>query len=134
MWCIGELTVEYRRRMYELLALLCSPLRSARAGDLFGREKQAIAAGDSSPLAGQAGNTGQGGLRVRTGRDLQHLCRRGASRSARLAQVTARRTKVDFVGFVCRCLHRGIPKHARSTWSWTTSTRICARASKKCSV
>jgi DDE superfamily endonuclease len=25
----------------------------------------------------------------------------------RLAQVTARRTKVDFVGFVCRLLHRG---------------------------
>ena len=27
MWCIGKLTAEYRRRMYDLLALYAKPLR-----------------------------------------------------------------------------------------------------------
>ena len=28
MWCIGRLTKEYRRRMYDLLGLYAKPLRS----------------------------------------------------------------------------------------------------------
>jgi hypothetical protein len=33
MWCIGELTAEYRRRMYDLLALYARPYEAREPGD-----------------------------------------------------------------------------------------------------
>jgi len=98
---------------------VCSPLRSTRAGDLFGREKQAIAAGDSAPLP-QSGNTAKWTTSTSGPVPATSLSRRTSRRAARHSH---RRTKSTMPLSAGLC-DRGIPKHARFTWSGP-SIRIC---------
>jgi len=104
MWCIGRLTEEYRRRMYDLLALYAQPLRcdepviciDEKSLQLLGHSRPPL------PLAAQAP--------VRQDYEYE---RHGTvnlfvavepKAGQRIVSVTERRTKADFVAFVSELL------------------------------
>jgi len=68
---------------------------------------QAIAARDALSIVREARHAGQGGYEYERAGTC-NICVAVEPRGERgIAQVTARRTKVDFVDFVCRMLRRG---------------------------
>ena len=107
MWCIGELTEEYRRRMYELLALYARPYDPAEPVICMDEKSKQLLRETRCPLPGKPGVP----LRQDYEYERAGTCNifvavepRGGKRHV---QVTERRTKKDFVGFVCRMLRRG---------------------------
>lgn len=107
MWCIGELTAEYRRRMYELLDLYARPYDAhepvicvdEKCKQLLRETREALPA-----TPGCLAKTDYEYERAGTCNIFIAVEPRGRRR---FAQVTARRTKVDFVAFVCRMLRNG---------------------------
>jgi len=108
MWCIGELTAEYRRRMYELLELYARPYDAREPVICLDEKSKQLLRETRRPLPAKPG-----GALLRQDYEYERAgtCNiflavepRG---QRRLAQVTARRTKIDFVAFVCRLLRRG---------------------------
>jgi hypothetical protein len=107
MWCIGELTEEYRRRMYELLSLYARPYDPAEPVICMDEKSKQLLRETRCPLPAQPGVP----LRQDYEYERAGTCNifvavepRGKKRHV---QVTERRTKEDFVGFVCRMLRRG---------------------------
>ncbi len=100
MWCIGTLTEEYRRRMYNLLALYAKPLRcdepviciDEKSLQLIAHSREPLPMVPSAPLK----------------RDYEYV-RKGTTNlfvavepkaGQRVVSVTAHRGKADFVAFV----------------------------------
>jgi hypothetical protein len=107
MWCIGELTEEYRRRMYELLSLYARPYDPEEPVICMDERSKQLLRETRCPLPGKPGVP----LRQDYEYERAGTCNifvavepRGGKRHVR---VTDRRTKEDFVGFVCRMLRRG---------------------------
>ncbi len=104
MWCIGTITQEYRRRMYELLALYAKPF-DAREPVVCIDEKSLQLLGHSrAPLPMSPGVIAK---------DDYEYVRRGTSNlfvavepkaGRRVVSVTEQRGKVDFVEFVTSLL------------------------------
>lgn len=108
MWCIGELTAEYRRRMYELLELYARPYDPREPVICLDEKSKQLLRETRTPLLAKPG-----GVLLRQDYEYQRAgtCNifvavepRG---NRRHTQVTERRTKADFVCFVCRMLRRG---------------------------
>ena len=104
MWCIGELTDEYRRRMYDAAGAVCTTAGSARARGVHRREEPATARPQPRAAADGAG---------RTAKDDYEYVRKGTSNlfvavepkaGQRVVSVTEHRGKADFVGFVATLL------------------------------
>lgn len=105
MWCIGELTAEYRRRMYELLELYARPYDPREPVICLDEKcKQLLRETRPSLPAKVATLAKEDYERAGTCNIFVAVEPRG---QRRIAQVTARRTKVDFVAFVCRMLRSG---------------------------
>jgi hypothetical protein len=112
MWCIGELTAEYRRRMYELLDLYARPYDvrepvicvDEKCKQLLRETRHSLPPKSGTPLRQDYEYQRAGTCNIFVA--VEPRGRR------RFAQVTARRTKIDFVAFVCRLLRRGYA-HAR---------------------
>lgn len=99
MWCVGRLTAEYRRRMYELLDLYARPYRAEhpvicideKSKQLLRHSRQTL------PLApGKPARVDYEYVRAGTCNIFVAVEPRGGHR---IAQVTAHRGKVDFIGF-----------------------------------
>lgn len=112
MWCIGELTQEYRRRMYELLALYARPFDP--------REPVVCVDEKSLQLIGHGRTPLPMALGVIAKDDYEYV-RRGTSNlfvavepkaGQRAVSVTEHRGKVDFVEFIA-CLLGGVYATAR---------------------
>lgn len=107
MWCIGELTQEYRARMYELLDLYARPhdprepviCVDEKAKQLLRPTRESLPARPAMPRREDYEYEQAGTCNL-----FVAVEPRGARR---LVQVTERRTKADFVGFVLRLLGRG---------------------------
>lgn len=108
MWCIGEITAEYRRRMYELLELYARPYDAREPVICLDEKSKQLLRETRRPLAAKPG-----GILLRQDYEYERAgtcnifvavepCGR-----RRHTEVTERRTKADFVGFVCRMLRRG---------------------------
>lgn len=106
MWCVGVLTEEYRRRMYDLLALYAQPYRRAEPVVCVDEKSIQLLAHSRTPLALRAGAP----LR----QDYEYV-RKGtcnlfvaieAQAGRRTVEVTEHRGKVDFVAFVRHLLER----------------------------
>ncbi len=107
MWCIGELTEEYRRRMYELLSLYARPYDPEEPVICMDEKSKQLLRETRCPLPAKPGVP----LRQDYEYERAGTCNifvavepRGGKRHV---QVTERRTKEDFVSFVCRMLRRG---------------------------
>lgn len=108
MWCIGELTTEYRRRMYELLELYARPYDAREPVICVDEKSKQLLRETRRPLPAKPGNVL---LRQDYEYERAGTCNifvavepRGKRRHTEL---TERRTKTDFVAFICRMLHRG---------------------------
>ena len=107
MWCIGELTEEYRPRMYELLALYARPYDPAEPAICIDEK--------TTQLPRETQRLLRGKLRVPPRQDYEYeragTCNifvavepRGGTR---LVQVTEPPTNENFLSFVSRMLRRG---------------------------
>lgn len=88
MWCIGSLTEEYRVRMYDLLELYARPYRAQEPVVCIDEKSKQLLADSRRPIP------------MKTGVPVAVEPKGGR----RVAEVTERRTKPEFVGFVQRLL------------------------------
>jgi hypothetical protein len=106
MWCIGKLTEEYRRRMYDVLEVYARPYREREPVICIDEKSKQLIRDSRAPLP----------LKVGTPAKLDYeYVREGTCNifvaveprgGRRVAKVTERRTKSDFVSFVQRLLER----------------------------
>jgi len=134
MWCIGELTAEYRRRMYELLALYARPY-DAREPVICVDEKCKQLLRETRPaLPAKLATLAKEDYEYERAGTCNIFVAVEPRGQRRIAQVTARPPRSTSSLSSAGCCAAGIRMHARFTWSWITSTSICARASKRSSV
>ena len=107
MWCIGELTAEYRSRMYDLLALYARPYDPHEPVICLDEKSKQLLRETRRPLPAKPGTPAKEDYEYERAGTCNIFVAVEPRGQRRLAQVTARRTKVDFVGFVCRLLHSG---------------------------
>ena len=112
MWCIGELTAEYRRRMYDLLDLYARPYDAREPVICLDEKSKQLLKETRDPLPAKPGTAAKQDYEYERAGTCNIFVAVEPRGQRRLAQVTARRTKVDFVGFVCRMLRNGY-SHAR---------------------
>lgn len=100
MWCIGQITAEYRERMYDLLALYAKPYER-REPVLCVDEKSKQLVEHSRPvLPGGCGILRKEDYEYRRAGTCNLFVAVEPQGGRRQVQVTARRTKHDFVGFI----------------------------------
>ena len=100
MWCIGTLTEEYRRRMYNLLALYAKPLRDDEPVICIDEKSLQLLAHSRQPLPmGPGAQAKQDYEYVRKGTTNLFVAVEPKA-GQRVVSVTAQRGKVDFVAFV----------------------------------
>jgi hypothetical protein len=106
MWCIGALTEEYRQRMYEVLELYARPYRKNEPVICIDEKSKQLLRDSRAPLSMKPG--------VPAKHDYEYV-RAGTCNvfvavepkgGRRVLEVTERRTKPEFVGFVRRLLER----------------------------
>jgi hypothetical protein len=107
MWCIGELTAEYRRRMYELLDLYARPYDAREPVICVDEKAKQLLLETRRPLAAKPGVLGKQDYEYERAGTCNIFLAVEPLGGRRATQVTARRTKIDFVGFICRMLRRG---------------------------
>jgi hypothetical protein len=107
MWCIGELTAEYRRRMYELLDLYARPYDAREPVICLDEKSKQLLRETRLPLSAKPGTAAKVDYEYERAGTCNIFIAVEPRGQRRIAQVTARRTKVDFVGFVCRMLRNG---------------------------
>jgi hypothetical protein len=106
MWCIGTLTEEYRRRMYEVLDVYAQPYREREPVICIDEKSKQLIRGSRAVLpmkAGAPAKLDSEYIREGTCNIFVAVEPRGGRR---VVQVTDRRTKSDFVSFVQRLLER----------------------------
>jgi hypothetical protein len=106
MWCIGKLTEEYRRRMYDVLEVYARPYREREPVICIDEKSKQLIRDSRASLPMKAG--------APTKVDYEYV-REGTCNvfvavepkgGRRVMKVTERRTKLDFVSFVQRLLER----------------------------
>lgn len=107
MWCIGELTAEYRRRMYELLDLYARPYDAREPVICLDEKCKQLLRETRDPLPAAPGSLAKTDYEYERAGTCNIFVAVEPRGRRRIAQVTARRTKVDFVAFVCRMLRSG---------------------------
>lgn len=112
MWCIGVLTAEYRTRMYELLELYARPYDAREPVICLDEKCKQLLRETRRPLPAQPGLPAKTDYEYERAGTCNIFVAVEPRGERRVAQVTARRTKVDFVAFVCRMLRSGY-SHAR---------------------
>jgi hypothetical protein len=107
MWCIGELTAEYRRRMYELLALYARPHDPLEPVICVDEKSKQLLKETRRPLPAKPAIVAKQDYEYERAGTCNIFVAVEPRGQRRFAQVTARRTKIDFVAFVCRLLRSG---------------------------
>jgi hypothetical protein len=107
MWCIGELTAEYRRRMYELLALYARPYDAREPVICVDEKCKQLLRETRRALPAKLATLAKEDYEYERAGTCNIFVAVEPRGQRRIAQVTARRTKVDFVAFICRMLRRG---------------------------
>jgi len=107
MWCIGELTAEYRRRMYELLDLYARPHDPREPVICVDEKSKQLLRETRCPLPAKPAIVTKQDYEYERAGTCNIFVAVEPRGQRRFVQVTARRTKVDFVDFVCRLLRRG---------------------------
>jgi hypothetical protein len=107
MWCIGELTAEYRRRMYDLLKLYARPYDAREPVICLDEKSKQLLRETRRPLPAKPGAVAKQDYEYERAGTCNIFVAVEPRGQRRIAQVTAWRTKVDFVSFVCRMLRTG---------------------------
>ena len=112
MWCIGELTQEYRQRMYRLLALYARPLCPGEPVICIDEKSLQLIAHSRAPLPMKAHKAFKQDYEYRRHGTTNLFVAVEPKAGRRLVTVTEHRGKPDFVGFVSELL-RGVYRHAQ---------------------
>lgn len=107
MWCIGELTQEYRARMYELLELYARPYDPREPIICVDEKAKQLRYPTRKPLPAKPDVPVREDYEYERAGTCNLFVAVEPRGNRRLVQVTERRTKADFVGFVLRLLRRG---------------------------
>jgi hypothetical protein len=107
MWCIGEITAEYRKRMYDVLDLYARTYDVREPVICLDEKSKQLLRETRQPLAARPGRLLRQDYEYERAGTCNIFVAVEPRRQRRITQVTARRTKVDFVAFVCRMLRDG---------------------------
>jgi hypothetical protein len=102
MWCIGKITDEYRQRMHDLLALYAKPYRAEEPIVCMDEKSKQLLQQTRRPLAAKAGSVAKEDYEYKRAGTRNLFIAVEPKGGHREVEVTARRTKVDFVRFIGR--------------------------------
>ena len=100
MWCIGRITGEYRRRMYDLLEIYARPYNPQEPVVCVDEKSKQLLQHTRPPIALQSGRYAKQDYEYKRAGTRNIFVAVEPKGKRRFAEVTARRTKLDFVGFV----------------------------------
>lgn len=100
MWCIGRLTEEYRSRMYALLELYARPYKSREPVICIDEKSKQLLKDTRTPLPIKAGTMAKQDYEYKRAGTCNIFVAVEPKGKKRVAVVTERRTKEDFVNFV----------------------------------
>jgi hypothetical protein len=104
MWCIGRLTEEYRRRMYDLLDLYALPYLEREPVVCIDEKSKQLLKDMRTPLPLKPGVLAKQDYEYKRAGTCNLFVAVEPKGELRIVEVTERRTKVDFLDFVCRLL------------------------------
>lgn len=104
MWCIGQLTSEYRDRMYGLLELYAQPYRKREPVVCIDEKSKQLLKDIRSPMPIKPGVPAKQDYEYKRAGTCNLFVAVEPKGARRVVEVTGRRTKVDFVNFVRRLL------------------------------
>ena len=102
MWCIGKITEEYRRRMYELLELYARPYREDEPVVCLDEKSKQLLQQTRKPLSARPGKPRKEDYEYRRAGTRNIFLAVEPKGGRRQTEMTARRAKADFVRFVRR--------------------------------
>jgi hypothetical protein len=105
MWCIGRITAEYRERMYDLLALYAKPYDPQEPVICLDEKSKQLLEQTRQPLAARPGHLAKEDYEYRRAGTRNLFVAVEPKGGRRQVEITRRRTKPDFVGFVQRLAH-----------------------------
>ena len=100
MWCIGRITAEYRDRMYALLGLYARPHDAQEPVVCVDEKSKQLLRQARTPIPAQPGRCVHEDYEYRRAGTRNIFVAVEPRGKRRFVEVTARRTKVDFVAFV----------------------------------
>ena len=100
MWCIGKLTTEYRQRMYALLDLYAKPYQEKEPVVCVDEKSKQLLKQVRTPIAASPGKPLKEDYEYKRSGTRNIFMAIEPKGGHRQAEVTARRTKVDFVKFI----------------------------------
>jgi hypothetical protein len=100
MWCIGRITEEYRRRMYDLLHLYAAPYREREPVVCIDEKSKQLLKDTRDPLPAKPGEPAKQDYEYERAGTCNLFVAVEPKGRRRLVEVTDRRAKSDFVGFV----------------------------------
>ena len=100
MWCIGKLTTEYRQRMYDLLDLYARPYRESEPVVCVDEKSKQFLEQPRVPIPASPGNPVKEDYEYKRAGTRNIFMAIEPKGGRRQVEVTARRTKGDFVKFV----------------------------------
>lgn len=106
MWCIGKITAEYRQRMENLLALYARPYNVKEPVICVDEKSKQLLAQTRTPIAAEPGAVAKEDYEYRRKGTRNIFVAVEPKGGRRQIAVTARRTKVDFVGFMGRLVEK----------------------------
>jgi hypothetical protein len=106
MWCIGTLTAEYRRRMYDLLELYARPYRAAEPVICIDEKSKQLLRDARTPLAVKPGAPAKYDYEYVRNSTCNVFVAVEPKGERRVIEITERRTKAEFVAFVRRLVER----------------------------
>ncbi len=106
MWCIGSLTAEYRRRMYDLLDLYARPYRAEEPVICIDEKSKQLLRDARAPLAAKPGTPAKYDYEYVRNSTCNVFVAVEPKGERRVIEITARRTKPEFVTFVRRLVER----------------------------
>jgi hypothetical protein len=100
MWCIGKLTQEYRQRMYDLLALYARPYEESEPVICVDEKSKQLLEEPRTPITAKMGKPMKEDYEYQRAGTRNIFMAVEPKGGRRKVEVTARRTKSDFVRFI----------------------------------
>jgi hypothetical protein len=100
MWCVGRITAEYRDRMYALLGLYARPYNAQEPVVCVDEKSKQLLRQTRAPIPVQPGHCAHEDYEYKRAGTRNIFMAIEPKGKRRRVEVTARRTKVDFVAFV----------------------------------
>ena len=100
MWCIGQITAEYRERMYDVLGLYAKPYDAAEPVICVDEKSKQLLEQTRRPLPASPGQVAKEDYEYKRAGTRNLFVAVEPKAGHREVEVTLRRTKTDFVAFV----------------------------------